>query len=462
MLLPVVIELVLNNGLIIATFLKFPCFFNFNKIPLVQSVATKLKSLTSNIDDSLLIKNFIYMALLQGANYLLPLITVPYIARVISPDQFGLVSYSQALITYSTILINYGFDYTSTREIAVNKQDLSFVSAVFSKTLYAKFLIFIVCTAIFIPIILFVPKFSANTDIYLITFLINIGAVLIPSWLFQGMEKLKYLAYFNLFIKLLFTLLIFGFVKSQEDYLFIPLSSAIGQIVVGAFCFWWSVKHFNLKLYLPGLSAVIKMLKQGFPIFASTIAVNIYTTTNLVVLGFMATDEIVGLYSASSKLILIFVSAIMMPAGLALFPYIGKKLHASMESGMKALKVAVVVVGCSTFVLSVVIFTFSDFIIELVYGHNYVDATNSLKILSFLPFIIGLNNILGTQGVLNLKMDKQFLIITAVGAACSIVLNFVLIPSFAELGTATAWVVTETIIAVSFYIILHRKGFRVF
>ncbi|MBC5992105.1 flippase [Pontibacter cellulosilyticus] len=427
---------------------------------MIHSISSRIKLITSNVDDVLLLKNFIYMGILQGTNYLLPLITVPYIARIISPDHFGLVSYSQALITYSTILIHYGFDYTSTREIATKKNNTQYISTVFSNTIYTKFLIFLICIVVFIPLVLFVPKFSENSEIYLVTFLINIGAVLVPNWLFQGMEKLKYLAYFNLFIKAIFTLLIFVLVKNDGDYLLIPLSSAIGQIVVGIICFWWSIKYFNLNPLLPKIIDVIKLVKEGFPIFASSIAVNIYTTTNLIVLGFLATDQVVGIYSASSKLILVFVSGIMMPVGLALFPYIGKKLHESRESGMVALRAAIIIVGSVTFVLSILIYTFSDLIVHLVYGQEYIAASNSLKVLSFLPFIIGLNNILGTQGVLNLKMDKEFLAVTSIGAVCSILLNYTLIPLFAEIGTATAWVVTEVIITITFYIILYKKGLR--
>lgn len=400
------------------------------------------------------------MALLQGANYILPLITVPYIARTLSIENFGLISYTQAFIGYTTVFINYGFDYTATRDIALHRGNLQRVSSVFSTTMMAKFLLLVVCAAVFFPIIYSTPKFSQHADLYVYTFLVNLGIVLMPNWLYQGMEKLSYVAIFSFIVRIIFTALIFLLVKNNSDYLYIPISTAAGQILVGVVSFYWAIKVFGLKPYLTKLKHVLQSLKEGLPIFASTVAVNLYTTTNLIVLGFMESDTTVGYYAASSKLILIFVSAIMFPVGLTLFPFIGKKLGVSFESGMNAIRKATYVVGGATLVLSIVVFLFSEEIVSLIYGAQFENAASSLRILSFLPFIIGLNNIFGTQGILNLKMDKAFLMITTVGAGCSVLLNFVLVPKFAENGTAIAWVATEIFITLCFFVLLYRRGFR--
>lgn len=402
------------------------------------------------------------MALLQGANYILPLLTIPYIARVISPDNFGLVSYAQAFVAYTTVLINFGFDYTITREIAANRNNGPLISTIVSKTIVAKFAIFSLCTLVYIPLIYTIPKFSQNIDLYIYTFLVNIGIVLMPSWLFQGMEKLNYLAIFNFVIKVIFTILIFSLVKEDRDYIFIPLSTAIGQIVIGAISFYWAIKSFNLKPYFAKLKDVLGALKEGLPIFASTVAVTLYTTTNLVVLGFMESDATVGFYAASSKLVIIFISAVMVPVGLTLFPYIGKKLNESFSDGMNAIRRATLLTGGITLVISIALFFTAEYIIMIIYGPQFKEAASSLKVLSFLPFIIGLNNIFGTQGLLNLKSDKAFLIVTTIGAVGSITLNFTLVPLLAEKGTAIAWIITEAFITIAFFIILHKKGFRLF
>ncbi|WP_262697025.1 flippase [Pontibacter oryzae] len=419
-----------------------------------------MKSLASRSTEKVLFRNFLFMVLLQGANYLLPLVTVPYIARTLSVENFGLINYSQAFIGYTTLFINFGFDYTATREVAANRGNTQKISTVFSTTISAKVLLFALTLLVYFPVIYTIPKFTAHADVYLITFLVNIGIILMPSWLYQGMERLSYIALFSFGIRIIFTGLIFLLVKSNADYLYIPLSTAIGQFLVGVVSFILAIKLFNLKPYVAKLKAVVSSLREGLPIFASTVAVNLYTTTNLVVLGFMVSDTVVGYYAASSKLILIFVSAVMFPVGLTLFPFIGKKLSISHQSGMNALRKATYLVGGATFILSCGILLLSDYIITLIYGAQFTAAADSLRILAFLPFVIGLNNIFGTQGVLNLKMDKIFLMITTTGAVTSVALNLILVPILAEKGTALAWLVTEVFITVSFFITLRRKGFR--
>jgi len=400
------------------------------------------------------------MALLQGANYLLPLVTVPYIARTLSIENFGLISYAQAFIGYTTLFIGYGFDYTATREIAAHREESKRISLVFSSTILAKTILLLFSAVIFIPLIYIIPKFSEHSNLYLFTFLVNIGLVLMPNWLYQGMEKLSYIAIFSFTIRIIFTALIFLLVKNDSDYLYIPISTAAGQIVVGLISFYWAIKIFDLKPHLAKLKTIFISLKEGMPIFASTVAVNLYTTTNLIVLGFMESDTRVGYYAASSKLILIFVSAIMFPVGLTLFPFIGKKLNASFENGMAAIRKATFIVGGATLLLSAAVLIFSQNIVSLIYGDQFEEAASSLRILAFLPFIIGLNNIFGTQGILNLKMDKAFLIITTIGAVSSVALNFILVPVLAESGTAIAWVATEIFITISFFVLLYKKGFR--
>lgn len=391
---------------------------------------------------------------------MLPLVTVPYIARTLSIENFGLINYSQAFIGYTSLLINFGFDYTSTREIAANRGNAKKISEVFNATILAKVLLILLSAVILFPAIYITPKFSEHADVYIATFLVNIGFVLMPNWLYQGMERLSYVALFSFGIRLIFTGLIFLLVKSNADYLYIPLSTAIGQTLIGFVSFIIAIKLFAIKPYIAKLKLVFRYLREGLPIFASTIAVNLYTTTNLIVLGFMVSDTIIGYYAASSKLILIFVSAVMFPVSLTLFPFIGKKLSISHESGMNALRKATYLVGCATFILSCCILLLADYIINLIYGAQFSAAADSLRILAFLPFVIGLNNIFGTQGVLNLKMDKVFLMVTTIGAIMSVTLNFLLIPILAENGTAVAWLATEVFITISFFITLRKKGFR--
>ncbi len=109
------------------------------------------------------------------------------------------------------------------------------------------------------------------------------------------------------------------------------------------------------------------------------------------------------------------------------------------------------------FIASSLIFIFSDLIIQTIFGNKFADASVCLRIMAFLPLIIGLSNVFGIQGLINLKMDKQFLVLTFLGAVTSVILNLFLVPVYSENGTAISWLITEIFITASFYIILFRN-----
>jgi O-antigen/teichoic acid export membrane protein len=409
-----------------------------------------------------LLTNIFSLSGIQVVNYALPVLTVPYIVRVIGPDYYGLVNFAQAFALYFVIIVNYGFDLSATREVSLYRDNKEKLSVIFSSVIITKVILFIITLLIFTPLVFLIPKFKDSFIIFLFAYLIVIGNVALPVWLFQGLEKLARLALFNLIIKLSYAICIFLMITKESDYILIPLVLSLSQIMVGVVAFLYSVKVIRISFIFPEIEEVKKAFKSGWNLFLSFISMNLYTTSNIVILGLFCSNSNVGYFSASTKVIGVIQSLVLLPINQSFFPRLSNILSNSRHEGIGLLKKLTFVIGVTMFFISILLFSFSDLIIKVVFGSKFLEASYSLRIMAIIPFFIGLSNIFGIQGIINLKMDKQFLVSTLIGALISILLNLLLVPIYFEIGTAISWLITEVFICISFLITLLRSDINPF
>ncbi|WP_255403216.1 oligosaccharide flippase family protein [Siphonobacter sp. BAB-5405] len=171
------------------------------------------------------------------ANMLLPLLTVPYVVRIIGPERLGLLNFSQAYVAYFTLLINYGFDTAAVRAIAADRHNKSLVNQIFSEVMTGKALLWVLSTIIFGAITYFVEEFRAQWWLHVCTYISCLGIVLFPIWLYQAMEDLGRVAIFNTIVKVLFTFTVFIFIREPNDYIYQNLSLSIAQVLISVAAF---------------------------------------------------------------------------------------------------------------------------------------------------------------------------------------------------------------------------------
>ncbi|WP_207425346.1 flippase [Pedobacter sp. SYSU D00535] len=412
-------------------------------------VATKAKAGTS------LLKNFFSLSLVQLANNFLPLLTIPVIARVIGPDKLGAINFATAVVTYFTLLINYGFDLSATREIAKNRNNPAERSRIFNEIFFAKLFLTVISVLIFIPVLLYVPKLAADRELFFYTFLMVFSVMITPNWLYQGMQELHRIAVFNLIAKVLFTIAILLVIKERSDYLWQPLIISVSQIVVGIVSFYWAIKRYSITISTVKLRKILDVLWNEKTIFFSMVVVTLYTTTNTIVLGVVQSNTDVAFYTAGWKFVVIFQTLISTPLSLSLFPLLGESFGKGRIHGLEKVKQFTPFITIFTTLAGIGIYLTAPWIVQIFYGSEFKQAATVLRILCFIPMIIALSNLFGVQTMINLKMDKSFFRITLLGAIVGLGLNFFLSKQMGAIGTAWAWLLTELIITISMWTVLY-------
>jgi PST family polysaccharide transporter len=410
---------------------------------------------TSSGDKKVVIKNFISLSILQVANYILPLITLPYLVRVLGPEKFGLIAFAQAFIGYFIVFTNYGFNFSAARDISIFRENRLTVSAIFTSVMAIKLVFLTISFISLFLITISIPKFRGDILIYIYSFGVVIGNALFPVWFFQGIERMKYITLLTVFGKAIFTIAIFIFVRRQEDYLYVPLITSLGFILPGVASLWVVFKSFKVRLLLPK-SFIVHQLKEGWHSFFFTVSIAFYTNTNVFVLGLFCTNTVVGYYSAAEKLI-IAIQGVLYAASQSIYPYVSKLAADSRERARQFIKKLAELMGISFFTVSSVTFIFASLIVNIVFGPKYIESILVLRIIAFLPFIIAIGNIYAIQGLI--AFGHQRVVSSYVGIAAIVYLPVVIVASylFHQVGTAVCVLVMEATLTL----ISKRTYFRI-
>ena len=421
----------------------------------------KLKNIFKSKEYKRILENMISLTGLQFASYILPLITLPYLTLVLGPEKFGLTQYAISLITYFQFFTDYGFNLSATRELAICRDDNQKISQIFSSVMFIKLCLCILSFIILLLIVMFIPKFNEDSYVYILTFGMVIGYMLFPTWLFQGIEYMRYTSILNIIGKIVFTVLIFIFIHDTTDYMLVPLINSLGYILVGILGIYIALTKFNIKITIPSIRDIKYHLREGWYVFISTIAINMYTTTNTFLLGLLTNNTLVGYYSIAEKIILA-VNGLLNPISQALYPFISRTVKTddktrSIEFIRKITKIMTLV----GIVLSAGLFIFAKPIILLLFGQSYVNSVIILQIISIVPLAVSLSTVFGDETMLTFNYKKAFTSIVMIGGIIDIVLGIILITLMKEIGIAISFVTTEIFITIAMFIFLQRKGIKI-
>lgn len=265
-----------------------------NTTPQTQNKAQARKRLSAN---------FLALVIMRGLDFLLPLITLPYLVATIGLERFGLINFAMSLALYFGAVVQYGFSTTATREVSRHRDDHPTLERIYSQTWWAALFLALGCCTVFASVTAAVPQFREEAALYCATMALVMFQSLFPVWFFQGIERMKFIAYITLGARLLYVLGLFVFVRSDQDYVRVPALNAVGAaLTIGAAL---TVIHGGLgvRLQRPNSREIFAVLREGRHACISQLAPNLYNNSSVFLLGLYASPLAVGIYSSATKLV---------------------------------------------------------------------------------------------------------------------------------------------------------------
>lgn len=395
--------------------------------------------------------------ILQGLNYLAPLLVWPYLMTVLGAEQFGCISFAIAANQYLMIIVDFGFNFSSTKEIALAKGNQESINRLFSETLVAKLLL-LAGAFVLLLVIVAIPKFRIYAQTSLILFSMVVCSALTSVWLFQGLGKIRIVSIINCVSKIAILPLTFVLVRTSNDTL-VAAYILGGVYVVSAILSLLLVRLQRLaRLVAITWSGIKAILKDSFPIFVSNAASSIYAMLFVVILGYFALPDEVGKYAAAEKLMRMACYAVWLPVSQAFFPKICQTAGHNRAETRRTLRRLFVIMTAAMLFIGGILFFFARPLSEWL-GRDYVGFEPIAKILSIVPLFVAVGGVAGQLGLLtmgNERDKKHFQNIYLSAAGLSVVLTFALVPHFQAIGAGIALLLTECFVCVGMLVGLKK------
>ncbi len=401
------------------------------------------------------IKNSVlYNSILQVSQILFPLISFPYISRVLEPEGFGVVNFASNLSALFISLVSLGIPLYGMREIAKLRNNFQDVRKITSELLILHATYSLLGLLGYSVLVFSVGKFQENQSVFLISGLVILFSCFSIEWLYQGLERFRYIAVRTILIRALSVVALFLFVKTKSDVFIYMLIIVLTQFANGFINLLYAKR--NLGFTIKGLEFK-RHRKPLILLYGSSLAMAIYVQMDTVMLGLLSTEKDVGLYSATvriSKLPLAFISALstsFIPRISLLFS------QGNYDKTNRIINTSLQLLLFYSIPVSFGLFLFAEDLLLLFSGSRFIEASLSLKIVSFLTLGIGLSNLFGMQILTAVKQDDALLKSVLVGTVVNFVLNLILIPFFGFNGATAATAVAEISVTLITFVMVHRR-----
>ena len=404
-----------------------------------------------------LLKNYIYNLIYQVLVLILPLVTTPYISRVLGAENIGIYSYTLSIVTYFILFGSLGVALYGQREIAYYQKDKKKYSIIFWEIVILRAITMTISLVLFYLIFVNGNQYQIY---YKILILELIGNCIDISWFFQGLEEFKKTVIRNMIIKLISVISIFTFVKSQNDlkiYFWIyVLSTSIGNASL-----WLYLPKFLTKVKIKELH-LFRHLKPTLGLFIPQIAVQVYTVLDRTMIGAIISDKSeVGFYDQSQKIIKLLMT-IITSLGTVMLPRIANTFASGEKEKINNyMKRSFNMVFLLAFPMIFGIISVSKAFVPIFFGEGYDKVAILMNVISPIILFIGLSNVTGTQYLLPTKRQKEYTISVIVGAIVNFIMNACLIGKYGAVGASIGTVIAEfTVTAVQLYFVRNDFDFK--
>lgn len=405
-----------------------------------------------------IIENSISLGVVQIVNLGLPLLWLPYLARVLGAEQLGRVAFALSIAQMMVVLTDYGFNLSASKAVAVHRSDKKRVAEIWCSVSASRAILAFFGLIALLSSSLVFDRARDELALFLAAYVMVIGNILYPQWLFQGLEKLRLISVIQVVSRLVLLVLIVFFVKSEADVYWAVLLQAGGGVLGGLLAIPLIVRELDRQhIKWPSSQLLLAQFKDGWHVFLSTAAITVYTSLNSFILGLLVTPTILGYYHIAEKLIRA-VQSVYGAISNAIYPHVSRLAAESTQALLIFNKKLFIVLIVGALVFSMALHELAPLVVSTLFGQEYLFSATILQILSPVFVIIVASNVLGIQTMLPLGMESTFsriLIIASLVNLCAFIPSASL---FGVIGAAWANLGVELFVTFSMLIALERAG----
>lgn len=404
------------------------------------------------------VKDIVYLVLLQGLNYAIPIIVLPYLIDILQPERYGYFGFALSVCQYLVMFVDFGFNLSATKRLSLHKDDTEKFNRIFSATVYAKMILLLI-SLLFLVCISLIPQYEAYRTILFIMFIMVLGNTFLFVFLFQSTGKIKWVSIANAIAKLTILPLTFIFVRTPDDYLKAAYIHGSVYVFAALISIIVLVRHKLARLVNVSMSEVRNETKESVPIFLSQAATSVYTVFFVMTLGYFSTPVEVGLYSAVERIMRALCCLGLIPILQVYYPKVSQLSVTDRAYAFTVARKILWAVLVYMTLLSASLFAFFPYLLQL-FGSQYSAAVGISRVMSIIPIFIGAGGVLGQLYLLALgdSSDKRnFSITYFIVAIVSIVLVLWLTPSMESMGTAISLFIAELLVAILMFYFVKRN-----
>lgn len=394
------------------------------------------------------VKNYLYNASYQIMLIVLPIITTPYVSRVLGANNVGTYSYTNSITQYFILFGCIGLNLYGQREIAYYQNDKNKRSVTFFDLVSLRVLTLTISLSIFC---LTVMTHSRYSGIFMIQTLDIIASMFDISWFFQGMEDFKKTVLRNFLVRILCVSLIFTFVKTSDDLLLYVLCYS-GTLLIGNMSLWLYLPKYVSKSDIKKVN-IKRHIKPALTLFLPQIAISIYTLLDKTMIGLISNNNSEVAYYEQSQLIIKTVMTVITSMGTAMMPRVANLFIEKKDEEIKMyMRASVKFVLMTSVPFTFGIMAIAQDFVPWFFGQGFDKVIPNMMIIAPIIIFIGMSNVTGTQYLLPLGRQKEFTVSVIGGSVLNFLLNSILIYWFASIGAAIATVIAECmVLMIQFY-----------
>lgn len=388
------------------------------------------------------VKNGMWLYLLQIFNTVVPLLTLPYITRILGAKQYGVFTIAVNIIGYYQVIVEYGFAMSTTRKVALAENSSDSLSKTFSSVLFSRCILMVICFGITAVYILLNRSQLSQCLCLMILMLTLLGNCIQLNWLFQGMQQMKFITIVSVLSRSLTVIITFAFVKSVEDLYLYCLLYAVSPVISGVLGLVFAKKCFQIHLVKVSFNDILSEMKSGWYVFTTQLSSKVFGAIGITFLGVFASNEEVGIYSAIQKIPNILILA-WTPITQVLYPISSQKYSKSYEYGKKFVKTMERVFVPLFLAIATICSLLSKIMVNIAFGQEY-----ETKFYWMIPMLLWMvvaiyNNFTGIQTLLASGHDREYSRCFQIGVVITIVLNFLLVVLLKGDGACIAPLLSE-------------------